>query len=171
MPMQDYSYMPDDKTKALTDNEIPDGIYFVVVKEIQKIQRQYAQVREYPILPDILSDSTESPKKHSYLIDTTENTLDEKVPTEYTPMEMVWRDGSLEVVSPSVKVEFDFSENILDHKMDTINFETHEVQLKEQETKTRGFIDTDHLFSTRAQQELSKTIVPIAYNLSIHKLQ
>ena len=59
------------------------------------------------------------------MIDTEGNTLEEIASTEYTPMEMVWKDGSLKVVSPSVKGEFDFSENILDHQMDTINFETN----------------------------------------------
>ena len=42
MLMKDYSYMSDDKTKALTDNEIPDSINSVVLKEIQTLQRQYA---------------------------------------------------------------------------------------------------------------------------------
>ena len=70
-------------------------------------------------------NSTESPKKHSNVMDTTENPLNYMVPTEYKPLEMVWRDGSLEVLGPSVKVEFDFSDNILDHQMDTINFETN----------------------------------------------
>ena len=45
----------------------------------------------------------------------TGNTLADIVPAENTPMETVWRDGSLEVVGPSMKEELDFSENILGH--------------------------------------------------------
>ena len=52
------------------------------------------------------------------MIDTTGN----------TPWEIVWKDGSLEVVGPSVKEELDFLENILDHQMDAINLSTNEVQ-------------------------------------------
>ena len=84
--------------------------------------------------------------------------MDEMVPTEYTPMEMIRRDGSLEVVGPSVKVEFNFSENILDHQMDTINFETNEVQFKEQETKTKSIIDTEQLFPQKPNKNYQKQV-------------
>ena len=56
--MENYSAMPVAKTEALTDNEIPDGNNSVVLKEIRTLQRQYAQVRVDPILPDILPDRT-----------------------------------------------------------------------------------------------------------------
>ena len=58
IPRRDCSYMPDDK-KALTDNEIPDGINSIVLKEIHTLQRQYTQVREDRIVPDILPSSTD----------------------------------------------------------------------------------------------------------------
>ena len=59
MPMEDYSSMYVDKTKAIADNEIPDGIKSVVLKEIRTLQKQYSQVRVDPIFPDIPPDKTD----------------------------------------------------------------------------------------------------------------
>ena len=49
MMMKDYSYMPDDKTKALTDNEIPDGINSVVLKESRHFRDNMPKLESIPV--------------------------------------------------------------------------------------------------------------------------
>ena len=97
-------------------------------------------------------------ENHSSAIDTTGNTMNKIVSTEVTPMEMVWRDGSLEVVDTSLKEEFDFSENIMDDHLDTINFETNEVQFQEQETRIKSIIDTKQLFRQEPNKNFEKQV-------------
>ena len=95
-------------------------------------------------------------ENHSSKMDTTGNTMNEIVSAEVTPMEMVWRDGSLEVVGTSLKEEFDFSENILDDQLNTINFETNKVQFQGQETRIKSTIDTKQLFRQEPNKNFQK---------------
>ena len=79
-----------------------------------------------------------------------ENTLKEMIPNENIPMEMVWKDGSLDIIGSLWASEFDFSENIssdlsenfIDQSLDSknsvqpmINFDTDNFQLYATEEK------------------------------------
>ena len=98
----------------VVNTEVAQKIIKVIEPSKEVIHKYSNSTAEQEDLNKNQPNSTESSKKHSNMIETG-NTLADIVPAENTPMETVWRDGSLEVVGPSMKEELDFSENILGH--------------------------------------------------------
>ena len=90
----------------------------------------------------------------SYETPTSENPLEEMIPNENIPMDMVWKDGSLDMVGSLWTSEFDFSENIssdlsLDSKnsfQPLINVDTDDTQLYEKEKEHESPRDPEDWF-------------------------
>ena len=92
---------------------------------------------------------------------TSEKPLDEMIPNENIQMEMVWKDGSLDVVGSLWTSEFDFSENIssdfsenvidqsLEYKNNfqpMLNFDTDNIQLYDKEKEQESQRDPEDWF-------------------------
>ena len=97
----------------------------------------------------------------SYEIPTSENQLEEMIPNENKPMEIIWKDGSLDTVGSLWTCEFDFpenisselSENFIDQSLDSkkkfqpmINLDTDNIQLYEKEKKIENPRDPKNWF-------------------------